>query len=104
MYKKLFLALLIGSPLLAVGDAGPREATDSLPEEEIMNRRSEKERQSHLEEDLECCLCFLPRVAIFGSLAVIVAGALTFEAARVAGRLTIGVAKGALERVKSKTD
>ncbi len=104
MHKKLLLALLIGSPLLAVEDAGTRDDVYIPPMEEIGNRRSEKDRQFHLENDLECCLCFLPRLAIFGSLAVVVTGGLTFEVVRGAGRLAVGVAKGAIEKVKPKTD
>jgi len=104
VHKKLLLALLISSPLLAMEDVGTSKATYIPPMEEIGNRRSEKDRQFHLENDLECCLCFLPRLAFFGSLSVVVTGAITFEVVRWAGRLTVGVARGAIEKVKPKTD
>ncbi len=104
MHKKLLLALLTSSPLLAVEDPGTSKATYIPPEEEITNRRIFNEKQFHLENDLECCLCFLPKLAIFGSLAVVVVGDLIFEATKGAGRLAIGVAKGAIEKVKPKAD
>lgn len=98
MYKKLLLALFMSSPLLAMEDT-------YIPSgEEIANRRSEREGESRFGEDLECCLCFLPRVGLMCSFSVVVAGALTFEVARGAGRLVVGVARGAVKRVKQKTD
>ncbi len=104
MHKKLLLVLLISSPLLAVEDVGTRDDAYIPPMEEIGNRRIEREGESRFGEDLECCLFFLPRLAIFGSLAVVVTGGLTFEVVRGAGRLTVGVARGAIEKVKPKTD